>query len=155
MTDAFRAAALRRADDLGLRISPALTGHGSDGRPLRTEDGAMHRHAHWLPETDDMPASSRGCVVAVVVHAEMGLSPDDLAALDAVARLWTREVPTCPDGGWVVAPDRDGASCLSEESRDWWSVTPHLATTGDAHKHRTRSDARSPSGTGSSLTASW
>ena len=111
-----RAACMRLADRQLGHIPPSLSGHGP-GRE------GCHGHAFFLAEADD-----NGRVRHLLLHVPNGLSPEEQAAMQGLARLYDGR-----GGEWEVFCE--GAGCVTDfspvsallaKARCWHSVTPYL-----------------------------
>ncbi|MFF0147011.1 CRISPR-associated protein Csb2 [Amycolatopsis sulphurea] len=120
-TDLLRKAALRKLGDLRTEPADTLLG-GKTATGTTTRD--HHRHAHYLPLTQDRHLSG------LLVWVPAGLSGDELDALTAATRLHTgmnekwRLNLRATDTGNI----HDTAPELARPSRRWTSLTPFTPT---------------------------
>ncbi len=112
-----RVAAMSKAQRTGTddSVPPALSGHdlGSDNR---------HGHAFYLPED----STGDGHIDHVLIHADIGLNAEALAALNGINKLWE-------DGSeWQVMLEQYGSlneirgSAYIGPATTWQSITPYL-----------------------------
>jgi len=115
IAELVRMAALHAADQAGVEIPAALSGHG-------VPDGNRHGHAFFLPEDSD----GDGRIDRVLIVTTLGLQAKVVDAISRITKIWE------PGGArWAVLFEGAGVEGASADSylsrsRTWISVTPYL-----------------------------
>ena len=118
----MRDAVMSRAGRLnGGWLSPHLSGHDDEGRPLRDN----HAQAYWLPVDNDRD----GLIDHIAIYARYGIEPSVRSAFSGITKIYDRSGNSARVrfAGFHRRADMAGRCILFKGGIRWVTATPYFA----------------------------